>query len=248
MFLLAVAASALLLAAAAAAERTAVVFGVGRYDNGPPLANAEADARAIAAALAARGFETELFMNPTRAEILRALAVLRLRSESAELAVIWFSGHGVWAGGGQLLLPSDARFHPEGLARSAVPLEVLVRAIADRPRQKLIFVDACRELPGLDPAAGAGLAWAGPAGAGLAGLRIEFASQPGAPAFDGAGQLSPFAAAWVRALAEGPPDLESASRKVRLEVIRATGGVQIPWSRSSLLRPILLLPGAGPSG
>lgn len=223
------------------AEQVALVIGIGAYRGLPPLPNARSDAELLAQALRARGFHVLERLDPDRRALIRALAELRIRAAAAELVLIFFAGHGYEDGGGHMLLPADAG--ASGRDGHAVPLSVLLRAISDRPRQKILLIDACRDLPDFRP--GPARRAAHPVAA--AGAHIEFSAQHGAPAFDGREGVSPFAQAWSGVLRGPLTGLDDMVRAARLHVIRVTGGVQIPWSRSSLVRPVRLPPPA-PSG
>lgn len=222
---------------AAAASRVALVVGVGSYEHGSDLQNTRSDAQIIARAFRLRGFKVDLVLDPTRREMLEALANLRLSASDADLVAIYFSGHGAQINGQPVVFLRNSRFSAEGQGEVPLSLQTMVRAVSDKPRQKLFLIDACRSVDvwsGGQSFAAQGLA--------SAGLHIEFASQYGAPAFDGAAGMGPFAAAWAAALIDTESRLDVLSRMARLSVIRSTGGLQIPWSQSSLLRPIDLGP------
>lgn len=230
---------------AAAQERLAFVLGIGAYAPGSELPNAVNDARLMAEVFQTRGYRVIYNENLGRDDFLRALAQLRLEARGVETVAVYIAAHGMTRGGDHVFLPGDAPVSDAGFARQGIPLRVIVRAISDQPRQKLVLVDACRTLPGLTVVGGD---VASVSAAGQAGLHVEFAAQPGGSAYDGAGRTSPFAQAWATVLANGPSDLDTASRAARFAVIRATGGRQIPWSQSSLLRPFQLFGPDAPEG
>jgi uncharacterized caspase-like protein len=219
---------------------TALVVGVSSYENGPDLPNAGNDARVVAASLRALGFKTLLLLDPDRAKMLRTLAQLRVISADASQVVIYFSGHGASLQDESYLFLRDTDMRAERLQQTALPMRVLVRAISDQPRQKVIFLDACRE----NPLQGANVRPIGALQVPPAGLFVAYATQPGQIAYDGAGPLSPFARALVSQLRAAPRPIEEMMRRLRVQVIRQTGGQQIPWSRSSLLSQVVL--GASP--
>ena len=76
-----------------------------------------------------------------------------------------------------------------------------------------------------------------------AGTYIAYAAQPGASAYEGGGLHSPFTAALLAQMARPPQSIEETFRKVRIDVIRETNGLQVPWTRSSLVRRASLTPG-----
>lgn len=229
----------------ALAERVALVLGIGSYGQGYDLPNAVTDARGVAAAFQARGYKVYLYEDLDRRGILMALARLRLDAGDADTVAVYVASHGMSLGGDHVILPAGTPATVEGIASNGVPLRVVARALADRPRQKLILVDACRTLPGV---AAADITVPDTRLAGQAGLHVEFAAQPGGIAYGGSAGSSPFALAWIDVLRHGPVDLDDAARAVRFAVVRATGGRQVPWSRSSLMRPFYLYGPSDPSG
>lgn len=215
----------------AAPVRTALVVGVSQYDHGPGLPNAASDAQKVALRLHELGYRTQLLANPDRMQMLKALAHLRLESAEATQTIIYFSGHGASLGDESYLFLRDTRMRADQLETSALPLRVLIRAVSDKPRQKILLLDACRDNP---VSISANIAVTSPSAA-PAGLFIGYAAQPGQIAYDGAGRSSPFTGALLRQLAGPPRPIEDMMRALRLAVIQQTQGRQIPWSRSSLL-------------
>ena len=217
------------------ARRVCLSVGISHYRAGPALPSALPDARLIARGLSAAGFAAYLLEDPTQEELLLALAALRLQAARAELAVIYVAGHGFMCGGQGHVLPADAPFDGTG----ALPESLLLQAISDQPRQRVLFLDTCRETAPVRPADPA-CPVAAPHS--LGGVHVGYATQPGAPALDGADGHSPFARALYRLLQRPGLDLGELSRQLRLDVLRETQGRQIPWERSSLLAPVTLNP------
>ncbi len=216
--------------------RTALVIGTASYDFGPDLRTPVDDARAVASRLAALGYQTYLASDPTQPEFLTALAHFRVASAQASHVVIYLAGHGLRWRGETYLLARDTPMDGSGtmLAR-AIPLRVVVAAVSDKVRTKVILIDACRDLPhGADVMVGAPDATEPHAPAGTFML---YAAQPGAVASDGQGAHSPFAAAVLRALSQERP-LPDFARAVRSEVVAQTSGLQVPWSESSMLTEV----------
>ncbi|SFL19365.1 Caspase domain-containing protein [Shimia haliotis] len=209
----------------------ALVIGNGEYAHVADLKNATRDAQAVALSLQRAGYQTTLIANADRAEMLTALAKLRIAAGEASQIVVYFSGHGAQQNGHGYLLGRDVPPHGVDLARYAVSLQVVMRAISDKPRQKIVFLDACRT-----PVSGSMAPLSGPALHFPAGTFVAFAAQPGAPAFDGVGSLSPFADALVSEIAGPTQTLGAAMRSIRRRVVASTGGQQVPWSIDVLLQ------------
>jgi len=133
---------------AQAQKRVALVIGVAAYKELPALNNPVSDAHAIATLLGTHGIATTVLPNPTHAQMLVALARFRRLAEDADLALVYYAGHGLNLAGADVLLPSDtpARCDPktreEALAGTVGIDEVIA---ASRPaRNRVVILDACR--------------------------------------------------------------------------------------------------------
>ncbi|MBI5514270.1 MAG: SUMF1/EgtB/PvdO family nonheme iron enzyme [Deltaproteobacteria bacterium] len=240
-------------------RRVALVVGINRYDNVNMLRNAVADAEAIAGKLEELGFAVSLHRNPNREELGSQLAAFTGSLRDGDLAVVYYSGHGVGVGQTNYLLPSSFRTSygasdslVEHLTREAVLLEDFIAGVNRRATASVFLFDACRNNPWADralrnPRAANGV------GRGLApvdmtrraGSFVAFAAQPGSTADDGTGDHSPFAAALLAHLAE-PVSVGEILDEVAGEVSRATGEQQDP-TRESRLRGRVVLTGRVPT-
>jgi len=165
--------------------------GISQYEFGPNLPNSTADAVAIERTFRKLGYQTVLALDVNRRDMLLHLARLRLQARDAFQVVIYFSGHAVLGDSESLLLLADTAMDATNVRHDAIPLRVLTRALSDRPRQKILLLDSCRDNPvyhqkPLAPPS----RWHAPAG-----LYLGYASQPGRAAFDGSTGHSPFATA-----------------------------------------------------
>lgn len=224
-------------AAAQVGPVAALAIGVSNYADGRALPSANRDARLLAATFLQLGFDAEYVGNPSQSDILHALARLRLRASASALVVIYVAGHGVMQGGETRIFATDTPIS-QGLHGNAIPESVLVSSISDKPRQKVLFLDTCRDVPGLTGIRGQ--TCHDVAGGLLAGTHVCYATQPGASTFDGDRGYSPFAHALRTNLMIPGQEISAVSLGVRSEVVRATSGLQVPWDRSSLLAPVIL--------
>src|SRR5215475_1517476 len=87
--------SLLLGARAEAAERAALIFGNGDYQNAPRLPNPVNDATDVAAAFGRLGFSVTLIKNATFDNMRRGLLDFAQRAQTADIAVVYFAGHGI---------------------------------------------------------------------------------------------------------------------------------------------------------
>ncbi|TCL01144.1 caspase domain-containing protein [Shimia isoporae] len=212
-------------------SHVALLVGISNYDYLDDLQNASRDAHVLAIEFERLGYETKLVTNPSRAEMLRALAELRIRASEASQVVIYIAGHGVQIGAQNYVLLRDARAFEGGWQAGSVSLPTIFKAVSDKPRQKIVFWDACRVPAVLQPATSRHGRNNIPAGS-----YVAYAAQPGFAAFDGFDGNSPFTAALLEELRSSSGALEEKMRKVRLRVTTETAGQQVPWTQSSLLR------------
>ncbi len=254
-----------LVARAAFAQETlrgvALVIGNSEYEHLSPLANPGHDARAIEALLSNLGFETELSSDRDARRLARDLRDFVEDAEGADVAVLYYAGHGIEAGGENWLVPVDADISAlDDAAGKLVPLSKIVAELQATVGVTIVLLDACRDNP-FPPAATLKLASgeAAPVSAGgLAmgdgrgasrmnaaapahdnlGIVIGFAAEPGKVALDGArGENSPYAAALIRHLtALAGAEFGQVMRMVGEEVYLKTGGRQRPWVNESLRR------------
>lgn len=225
--------AAVAFASPACAGRYAFIVAVDDYAHLPRLRSAVADARHVAAALEAAGFTTTLVLDATAGQIAEEMARFRSRLTDASLVVAYFAGHGVSLGSGSHFLPADATV-AAGRLKGALPLGLMIEAISSPRAQTVVFFDACRLPLGARPDAGER------APRRTAGIYILHATAPLHAATDAARAPGPFAAALAAALSEENVTVEEVGRRVRLAVLRATEGLQVPWETSSLIAPIRL--------
>lgn len=219
---------------------TALVMGISHYRHLAPLPSAIRDAQLIAASLTILGLHTKFVLNPSLEEMEQALTRFRATSAEADLAVVYVAAHGAQLRGETHILAADTASGPQRAWRS-LSEHRLATILSDRPRQKVLFLDCCRTLPGFATSqVSPGAQGAISAPVSLAGLHVTYAAQPGAPALDGKDGYSPFAGALYRALQKPGLEVEQMARRIRLDVLRTTGGLQVPWARSSLLAPVVL--------
>ena len=93
---------------AAAAERVALVIGNSAYQNAEELPNPRNDAAAVAEALTRTGFEVDLKTDLDQLGLQHALRDFGLKAEAADVALVYYAGHGVQVAGENYLLPVDA--------------------------------------------------------------------------------------------------------------------------------------------
>jgi uncharacterized caspase-like protein len=247
----------------------ALVIGNGNYEHLAPLPNPGNDADAIEALLSDLGFESVRRTDRDAADLTRDLNRFADEAAEADVAVLYYSGHGIEAGGENYLVPVDADFSAlDDAGEKLVPLSALVARLQATVPVTILMLDACRDSPfppGAMLTAANGVASAVTT-SGLAATRgavsvgpasdasqdesygtvLAFAAEPGKVAFDGdPGAGSPYAAAIIRHLdAMVGEEFGTVMRLVAEEVYLKTAGKQRPWMNESLRR--LLYFGSAP--
>lgn len=229
---------------ASAAGRVAIVIGNSAYTHAPALKNAVQDARDVAAALRAIGFEVHDGYDLTRTQMLRLSAAVTSQLEKEDVALFYFSGHGIQIGAENFVLPVEATGDDsEALSDASVKLQSILYDMERRAGRNIVILDACRTNPFQSLLSGRSV---GGATRGLArvdagvGSYVAFSTQPGNIALDGDQENSPFTAALLAHIGSQDDDLHELMRKVRADVVASTRGAQIPWENSSMIEQVFL--------
>lgn len=234
-------------AAAVAERRVALVIADNDYRLVRPLANPVNDGAAMEAALKTLGFEVVLETNRDLRRMRRALDDFREDAKGADVALVYFSGHGVEISGDNRLLPVDADASSlDQLEKTSLPLEEVRDAMAATAKVGLIVLDACRSDPftgGSGDGRGAtslikGLVDKIKPGLGRVGkaenILFAFSAAPGETAADGTGANSPFTAALTKYLGTDGLEIRSVLTLVQQEVYDLSRGKQLPYVESGL--------------
>jgi uncharacterized caspase-like protein len=141
-------ATALGIVPGCAQTRVALVIGNGGYKNVPVLPNPTNDAGDVAASLERLGFTVRRVLNGTSDDMRRALRDFAPLARRSEMAVVFYSGHGMEIGGENWLIPIDAELKEDTAAEyEAVSLRSIMPLVAGASRLGLIILDACRNNP-----------------------------------------------------------------------------------------------------
>jgi hypothetical protein len=224
-----------------AEKRVALVIGISNYQQVPRLANPLRDAEAIGGLLKRAGFDV---VDERRdlgiADLRRVVREFSEKARDADIAVVYYAGHGIEVDGTNYLVPADARLASDfDVEDETVSLDRLLKALDPVRRLRLVILDACRENPFSNAmkknvatrSIGRGLARIEPA---ASNTLVAFATKAGAVADDGAGENSQYATALVKYLAEPGVDLRVAFGRVRDEVLKRTLNRQEPFVYGSL--------------
>jgi uncharacterized caspase-like protein len=223
----------------AEAKRVALVIGNSRYVAATALTNPAADARLIAASLKKAGFDSvDLQLDLGKSALEAQLRNFGNRAEGADVALIYYAGHGIEAGGQNYLIPIDAKLERDrDLDVEATRLDTAL-LMSEGARMRIVVLDACRNNPFVSRmvrslrsrAVGRGLAAIEPEGETL----VVYSAKAGATAADGDGANSPFAQALAKRLPQPGLEISLLFRAVRDDVLKMTGRTQEPFTYGSL--------------
>ncbi|MES2196602.1 MAG: caspase family protein [Pseudomonadota bacterium] len=236
------------------ARRVALVMGNGAYAYVKALPNPPNDARAIARSLRDIGFTVSEGVDLDRVAMQKVIRDFLREAVRAQVAVVYYAGHGVQIDGRNYLVPIDVRLQAGAATTEAMmDMDTILAGLDDQVRTNILILDACRNNPMAPRVAsaapnraiesGSGLAAPATLGAGAslgAGTLIAFATAPGQVALDGEGANSPFSAALSRHIGTPGLEVQQMLTRVRAEVVAATKTKQVPWSNSSLLGEVYL--------
>ena len=227
--------------AALAEKRVALVVGNSAYENVVGLTNPAHDAAAITDMFKRAGFDVVDSKHDLKnAEMRRALREFTDKARDADIAVIYYAGHGIEVNGINYLVPVDAVLERDTDAYDeAISLDRILQAIEPAKRLHLVILDACRNNPFLKKmtrtvasrSMDRGLIGIEPNGQNTL---IAYAAKAGFTAMDGDGQNSPFALALLKHLTTPGLDLRRSLGLVRDDVLAATANKQEPYYTGSL--------------
>ena len=239
--LLAVLAFSVLSQTASAEKRVALVIGNSAYQNVPRLTNPANDAAAIGEMFRAARFDVvETRRDLGIVDMRRLIRNFTDKSRDADIAVIYYAGHGIEVDGINYLIPTDAVLERDRDAfDEAIQLDRALQAIEPAKTLRLVILDACRDNPFQKTMKRAvasrtlerGLATVEPT---KPNTLIAFAAKGGSTADDGSGLNSPFTTALLQHLATPGFELRKAFGLVRDNVMKATNNKQEPFVYGSL--------------
>jgi hypothetical protein len=226
-----------------AERRVALVIGNSAYQNAPVLPNPAKDAKAIVAMFVKAGYDVvSAQYDVGNLDFKRAIRQFEDSANDADIAVVYYAGHGIEIHGINYLVPVDARLKSDRDADDeAITLERLTESLDGAKKLRLIILDACRDNPfgrtmkkertaalrGVNPGLGA-------VETSSTNTLIAYAARAGSEAEDGDGDHSPFALALINNLFLPGLDIRLAFGRVRDEVLKKTGNRQEPYVYGSL--------------
>jgi WD40 repeat protein len=232
-----------------ATTRVALVVGNSNY-LAAPLENPKNDADDLAAALRGLQFDVTERKDLKVQDFDRVVDDFVAKAKDADVALFFFSGHGVQIDKRGFLAPVDAKAESESSAlRELVSIQDVVARIENAAKVSVIVLDACRDSPlqerlrrvavsktkGIVPPKGLP-----PVSVVGSDTLIVYATVPGETAIDGAGRNSPFTASLVKHIATPGLEIELMFKRVTADVLKATAGKQQPERLSRLQGELVL--------
>jgi uncharacterized caspase-like protein len=229
---------------AQAEKRVALVIGNGTYTKVARLNNPKNDAAAMEAMFKAAAFTSVVRLNDLGVTAMkRAVRDFSDTAQDADIAVVFYAGHGIEVAGVNYLIPIDAVLERDiDVQDEAVSLDRINQVLEPVKRLRLIILDACRDNPFARSMRRTIATRSVRSGYGEIDERslppntlIAYAQRAGFTAEDGVGSSnSPYTTALIKHLPTPGLDIELALRRVRDEVLRATKNKQEPFRYGSL--------------
>ena len=227
----------------AAEKRVALVVGNSNYRNVARLPNPEKDASAMAKLFRDAGFDTVVEANNVgNLDFKRAIRKFEDAAAEADIAVVYYAGHGIEVGGVNYLVPTDAKLASDRDAQDeAISLNRVVESVDYAKRLRLIILDACRDNPLVATMKRVRRTATRGISSGLGKVEptstdtlVAYAAKAGSTAEDGDGNHSPFTTALLDNLTVPGLDIRLAFGRVRDEVLKITNRRQEPFVYGSL--------------
>lgn len=215
-------------------QKYALVIGNGDYKSSP-LKNTKNDAVDIAKALTEKGFQVQRVLNANYRKMVTAIRKFGNKLFKGGIGLFYYAGHGVQVKGKNYLIPVKADIESEDdVEFNAVDAGfVLSKMESANNTMNIIILDACRDNPFARSfrSASRGLAKMD----APKGSIIIYATSPGSIAADGDGRNGVFTKHLLRLMDTPNMEIASMLREVRRQVLKETGGRQLPWESSSLM-------------
>jgi hypothetical protein len=230
--------AAIPLTVAAQERRVALVIGNSDYNFVGTLPNPANDAQDIGNALERIGFSVTTGIDLDYNQMRLALRDFGDLAADADMALIYFAGHGIEIDNTNYLIPINAELKSDrDVEFEAVRLETVIASIETSRGIKIILVDACRNNPFVadmtrtvaSRSIGRGLGRIDPGG-----VLVGYSARGGTISLDGDGRNSPYAKALLDLIGEPGLEIGKLFRRVRDTVLNETAGAQEPFTYGSL--------------
>ena len=133
---------------AAGGSRVALVIGNSTYQYAVTLPNPKSDAALMATTLRSRGFNVIEGIDLDKTKMTEVLDKFTEEAYDADVAVVYYAGHGLQVDGHNYLIPVDAQLEKAAqLQTRTISVDKLLELLPPDPAVSVIILDACRDNP-----------------------------------------------------------------------------------------------------
>ena len=133
------------------------MIGNGAYAHVRALPNPSNDARSIAKSLRDIGFVVTEGIDLDRTAMQTTIRDFLREAARAQVAVVYYAGHGVQVDGRNYLVPVDIQFRAgSGMTDAMMDMDTIMAGLDDQVRTNILILDACRNNPMAPKVASAG--------------------------------------------------------------------------------------------
>jgi uncharacterized caspase-like protein len=126
----------------------ALVIGNGSYKHTAHLTYPVNDASDVAAALERLGFDVLRGIDVSHAGMRDVIRTFSQKVVGADVALVFYAGHGLQVDGKNYLLPVDAQIETRAdLEFGSIDLNLLLSFMEGQAKTSIVFLDACRDNP-----------------------------------------------------------------------------------------------------
>jgi len=213
-----------------------LIIGNSAYQYTSQLANPVNDAKLIEESAKEAGFDdVTIALDLSTDDFQRTLQNFRKKADGADVAMIYYAGHGIEAQGKNWLISVDAELlNARDLPYEALELDRVMETLSGA-QIRMVVLDACRN----NPFAGSWTSSTRSLTRGLIGVEADdvlviYAAAPGQTALDGDDNNSPFANSFAERLPQPGLPVQLLGGMVRDDVLGETGGAQRPFVSASI--------------
>ncbi|TIX61885.1 MAG: peptidase C14 caspase catalytic subunit p20, partial [Mesorhizobium sp.] len=125
-------------------RRVALVIGNSEYREIPALKNPDKDAADVSNTFRLAGFDVFVAKDLTKLEFEKQFRSYLAAADGADLAVVYYSGHGFQIGGENFLIPVDASLkRAADIEVQAIKLNDVLEQLRSKSKIQVIILDAC---------------------------------------------------------------------------------------------------------
>ena len=212
-----------------ASSKVALVIGNSNYST-KPLPNAKQDAKDIRDKLKSLGYDVVFAPNANVAKFSQAITEFHKKVIRADIAVVFYAGHGIEIGGENYMIPLgvNAIYTRRDLA-NLIKLSDIIAEAEIAKSFGVLFIDACRENPlknRIDPTIRSGVT----RGLGQvdtpSNILVSFATKAQQVVNDGDGKNSPYTTA-LKEFITKQEDIRFVIGKIKDKVVKETRNSQV---------------------